>query len=99
MSCGSPEGGADLAGVDLAGQAVVQGVVTSGSGGPVARAYVRLLDRGGEFVAEVPTDAQGRFRFFAGPGELVLRALAPGGAVRERTVTAAVGQITEVELS
>ena len=97
MSCAAPEGGVDLAGVDMAGQAVIQGVVTAESG-PVARAYVRLLDRTGEFVAEVPTDDSGRFRFFAGPGQWVLRALVPGHQARERSVTATVGQITEVAL-
>ena len=45
---------------------------------PVAGAYVRLLDSGGEFTAEVPTSATGHFRFFAGDGDN-LRTLAPGG--------------------
>ena len=42
------------------------------STGPV-RAYVRLLDRNGEFVAEVPTGAEGTFTFFAVPGDWSLR--------------------------
>ena len=43
----------------------------------MGNAYVRLLDRTGEFTAEVPTSATGHFRFFAGPGEWTLRTLAP----------------------
>ena len=35
-----------------------------------ANAYVRLLDRTGEFTAEVPTSATGHFRFFAGAGRV-----------------------------
>jgi hypothetical protein len=50
---------------------------------PVSGAYVRLLDRTGEFTAEVPTSATGHFRFFAGPGEWTLRTLAP----RAKTTT------------
>ena len=46
-------------------------------GEPVGNAYVRLLDRTGEFTAEVPTSATGHFRFFAGDGEWTLRTLAP----------------------
>ena len=39
------------------------------AGRPAGRgAYVRLLDRTGEFTAEVPTSATGQFRFFAAPG-------------------------------
>ena len=38
---------------------------------------MRLLDRTGEFTAEVPTSATGHFRFFAGEGDWTLRTLAP----------------------
>ena len=74
--CGATEGGLSLDGVDVEKEAVVQGRVTR-DGEPVANAYVRLLDRTGEFTAEVPTSASGHFRFFAGDGEWTLRTLAP----------------------
>ncbi len=57
-------------------EAVIQGIVTRDDQ-PVGNAYVRLLDRTGEFTAEVPTSATGHFRFFAAPGEWTLRTLAP----------------------
>ena len=81
MSCGAPEGGASLAGVDVTRESVIQGVVTRASQ-PVANAYVRLLDRDGEFTAEVPTSAAGQFRFFAAPGRWTVRTLAPRGVSR-----------------
>lgn len=97
MSCGAPEGGVGLDEIDLARAAVVQGVV-SGASGPVAGAYVRLLDERGEFTAEVPTSVDGTFRFFAGSGRWSVRVLAPGSAVVDRTVRAAVGEITDLEV-
>jgi hypothetical protein len=96
MSCGAPEGGVGLDEINLARAAVVQGVV-SGASGP-ARAYVRLLDERGEFTAEVPTSVDGTFRFFAGSGRWTVRVLAPGSAVVDRTVHAAVGEITDLEV-
>ena len=96
--CGATEGGLSLAGVDVAKEAVVQGRVTSG-GQPVHPAYVRLLDRTGEFTAEVPTSATGHFRFFAGPGSWTLRTLAPKHEPADRAVVAAIGEVTEVEIS
>ena len=74
--CGAKTGGLSLDGIDVAKETVVQGVVTR-EGEPVGSAYVRLLDRTGEFTAEVPTSATGHFRFFASPGEWTLRTLAP----------------------
>ena len=47
--CGAIKGGPSLEGVDVANEAVIQGVVTR-DGQPVGNAYVRLLDRTGEFV-------------------------------------------------
>ena len=66
--CGAKAGGLSLEGIDVAKEAVVQGQVVR-DGEPVPNAYVRLLDRTGEFTAEVPTSASGHFRFFAGTGE------------------------------
>lgn len=98
MSCAAPTGGASLEGVDVASEAVIQGVVKA-DGGPVGGAYVRLLDRGGEFTAEVPTGDGGEFRFFAAPGEWTLRTLAPGVAPVDRSVEASLGAVAEVEIT
>ena len=46
--CGATAGGLSLDGVDVAKEAVVQGQVVR-DGEPVPNAYVRLLDRTGEF--------------------------------------------------
>jgi Protein of unknown function (DUF1416) len=93
--CGAP---ADSARVTEAGnQAVVQGTVTQG-GAPVSTGYARLLNSGGEFVAEVPLASDGGFQFFAAPGDWTLRVLAPGGIRAEHAVTAAIGEISRVEV-
>jgi hypothetical protein len=63
--------------VDPATASIIQGRVVR-DGEPVAAAYVRLLDRTGEFAAEVVSSATGVFRFFASPGPWTVRALAPG---------------------
>lgn len=76
-------------------ETVIQGRVVR-DGAPVAAAYVRLLDGGGEFTAEVQTSAEGAFRFFAAPGNWTLRVL--GAAGTEQPVVADVG-LTEVELA
>ena len=94
--CGATTGGVSLAGVDLSKEAVIQGRVLK-DGDPVAGAYVRLLDAGGEFTAEVPTSATGHFRFFAGNGNWTLRTLAPG-AKADRQVRATVGEVLEIDV-
>ena len=95
--CGAPAGGAPVSAAKDAGtQAVVQGHVTQ-NGAAVPVGYARLLNSGGEFVAEVPLGEDGGFRFFAAPGEWVLRVLAPGDVRLEQEVTADIGQITKVE--
>ena len=97
--CGATEGGLSLAGVDVAKEAVIQGqVVRAETGEPVHGAYVRLLDRTGEFAAEVPTSATGHFRFFAGEGQWTLRTLAPKADPVDRQVHAAVGSVAEVQI-
>jgi len=96
--CGVTAGGVSLEGVDVAKEAVVQGIVVH-EGAPVSPAYVRLLDRSGEFAAEVPTSATGQFRFFAAPGQWTLRTLAPRHEPVERTVVAQVGEVTEVQIA
>jgi hypothetical protein len=94
--CGAP---ADAPRVTSAGnQAVVQGTVTQ-DGAPVSVGYARLLNSGGEFVAEVPLASDGGFQFFAAPGDWTLRVLAPGGIRAERGVSAAIGKISKVEVT
>ncbi|WP_326573135.1 DUF1416 domain-containing protein [Actinacidiphila glaucinigra] len=94
--CGAKAGGPDLAGIDVATETIIQGSVTR-DGEPVT-GYVRLLDGGGEFTAEVPTSATGQFRFFAAPGSWTLRALVPGAMV-DRAVVAQRGNLTEVAIA
>ena len=96
--CGATEGGLSLDGVDVAKEAIIQGQVLRGNE-PVGNAYVRLLDRTGEFTAEVPTSASGHFRFFAGEGDWTLRTLAPQVDPIDTTVTAAKGSVAEVEIN
>ncbi|HEU5043775.1 MAG TPA: DUF1416 domain-containing protein [Nocardioidaceae bacterium] len=96
--CGATEGGVSLEGVDVAKESVIQGVVKRDDQ-PVAGAYVRLLDRSGEFTAEVPTSATGHFRFFAAPGEWTVRTLAPRADVVDRTVVAQKGVVAEVAVA
>jgi hypothetical protein len=96
--CGATTGGLSLDGINVAKEAIIQGVVTKG-GQPVDNAYVRLLDRTGEFTAEVPTSATGAFRFFAGDGEWTLRTLAPQSETVDTKVTAATGVVAEVEIT
>lgn len=96
--CGATAGGPSLEGVDVSTEAVVQGVVLRG-GDPVAGAYVRLLDAGGDFTAEVPTSATGQFRFFAAPGSWTVRTLAPRADVVDRRVVARQGQVADLEVS
>ena len=94
--CGAPAGGAPVK--DAGNQAIVQGRVTKG-GAPVQVGYARLLNSGGEFVAEVPLGEDGGFRFFAAPGDWTLRVLAPGGITAGRGVTAAIGEIRELQVA
>jgi hypothetical protein len=94
--CGAPAGG--VATTSAGNQAVVQGKVTK-DGAPVGVGYARLLNSGGEFVAEVPLGDDGGFRFFAAPGEWKLRVLAPGGIRTECDVSAAIGEIRELDVA
>ncbi|WP_298323627.1 DUF1416 domain-containing protein [Haloactinopolyspora sp.] len=94
--CGATTGGVSLDGVDVTKETVIQGVVHRADA-PLAGAYVRLLDSGGEFTAEVPTSTTGQFRFFAAPGTWKLRTLAPGAQPVDRAVVADTG-VTEVDV-
>ncbi len=95
--CGAPAGGAARP-ADVGNQAVVEGHVTRG-GEAVPVGYARLLNEGGEFVAEVPLGSDGGFRFFAAPGSWTVRVLAPGGVKTDRPVTAETGHVAAVEVS
>jgi hypothetical protein len=100
--CGATEGGLSLDGIDVTKESIIQGVVTRGSGEavrPVGNAYVRLLDRTGEFTAEVPTSETGHFRFFASPGTWRVRTLAPGSDTVDREVEAQRGVVAEVAIA
>ncbi|MEO5710801.1 MAG: DUF1416 domain-containing protein [Nocardioidaceae bacterium] len=96
--CGATTGGVSLDGVNVAKESVIQGVVTRDDQ-PVGNAYVRLLDKTGEFTAEVPTSVTGHFRFFAAPGEWTLRTLAPKAEPRDDTVVAQQGVVAEVAVA
>jgi len=96
--CGAKVGGPSTDGVDLTQESVVQGVVLR-DGEPVAGAYVRLLDAGGEFTAEVPTSATGQFRFFAAPGSWTVRTLAPMASPVDYPVVAAKGAVADLEIA
>jgi Protein of unknown function (DUF1416) len=94
--CGAPAGGVTITKDKAGKEAIIEGQVLRG-GAPVSTGYARLLGSGDEFVAEVPLGDDGGFRFFAAPGEWVLRVLAPGNLRLEQEVTADIGQITKVE--
>ena len=96
--CGATAGGVSLEGVNVAKESVIQGIVTRGDE-PAGNAYVRLLDRTGEFTAEVPTSVTGHFRFFAAPGEWTLRTLAPKADVVDKKVIAQQGTVAEVAVA
>jgi hypothetical protein len=96
--CGATKGGPSLEGVDVSKESIIQGVVLHDYQ-PVDGAYVRLLDRGGEFTAEVPTSATGQFRFFAAPGDWTLRTLAPRVAPVDQQVVASRGDVAEVTIT
>jgi uncharacterized GH25 family protein len=98
VSCGAKLGGLSLNGVNVDKEAIIQGQVVR-EGVPVENAYVRLLDRSGEFTAEVPTDEEGHFRFFAGDGEWTLRTLAPRAEPVDNKVVAQIGTVAEVAIA
>jgi len=96
--CGATTGGLSLEGVNVAKESVIQGIVTRDDQ-PVENAYVRLLDKTGEFTAEVPTSVTGHFRFFAAPGEWTLRTLAPKVDAVDTKVVAQQGVVAEVAVA
>jgi hypothetical protein len=92
-TCGARPGGPSTDGIDLSKQTVIQGqIIRDGiddavpNGTPVSNGHVRLLDATGEFTAEVPTNNEGQFRFFAAPGTWTLVVQAPGARVEKRVI-------------
>lgn len=95
--CGAPPQAPELPPhIDLAKETVIYGKVLR-NGAEVPSAYVRLLDSGGDFTAEVVTSATGDFRFYAAPGRWTLSVLAPGSAGRKDVVALEPG-LVEVSL-
>ena len=101
-TCGATPGGPSLDGIDLTKQTVIQGVIlkdgvddSDPNGVVVTNGHVRLLDASGEFTAEVPTNLEGQFRFFAAPGSWTVVVQAPGARV-EQKIIAAQGQPTDL---
>jgi hypothetical protein len=94
--CGAPDQDTLPALEVSAAEAVVHGFVTR-DGSPFGGAYVRLLDRSGEFTAEVQSSATGYFRFYAAAGDWTLRTLYRGGSV-DTAVTAEQGRAVEAQV-
>jgi hypothetical protein len=80
-----------------AGETVVQGTVSRG-GEPAGGNYVRLLDAGGDFTAEVVTSPAGVFRFFAKPGPWTVRVIGPGPG-HDEPVSVDEGQVAAVRIA
>ena len=104
-TCGARPGGPSTDGIDLSKQTVIQGLILRDgiddavpNGIPVSNGHVRLLDSTGEFTAEVPTNAEGQFRFFAAPGTWTLVVQAPGARV-EKKVVAERGNATDLVIT
>jgi hypothetical protein len=97
--CGAPDQATISRDGIPTGETVIQGLVYEGSS-PVSGGYVRLLDAGGEFTAEVVTSATGQFRFFARPGSWTVRVVPGSGhGPAEAAVDVAAGQISELRLT
>ena len=104
-TCGARPGGPSLDGIDLTKQTVIQGLIVRDgvedsvpNGAAVGNGHVRLLDSTGEFTAEVPTNTEGQFRFFAAPGSWTLVVQAPGARV-EKSITAERGVATDLVIT
>ena len=86
-SCAAPDQNSGLsASVDVEKETIITGRVRTVAGDAVPGAFVRLLDKTGEFTAEVVASTEGAFRFFAAPGTWTVRALSPRGKGDQRVV-------------
>jgi hypothetical protein len=104
-TCGARPGGPSTDGIDLTKQTVIQGLILRDgnsdsvpNGVAVTNGHVRLLDSTGEFTAEVPTNNEGQFRFFASPGSWTLVVQAPGARV-EKSISADRGVATDLVIT
>lgn len=95
-SCAAIPGGMSLDGVDVTRQAVIDGNVLVKEK-PVRVGYARLLDPNNEFVAEVPLNSGGDFRFFTVTGEWNVQLFLPSGTFRTQ-VQAKIGEIVKVNI-
>lgn len=80
---------------DHTGETGIQGTVVRGAE-PVEGAYVRLTGAGDEFVAELPSRADGSFRFFVAEGDWQLICLAPDSPRLVQPVKLAKGNQVQV---
>ena len=80
---------------DHTGETGIQGRVLRADQ-PVEGAYVRLTGSGDEFVAELPSKADGSFRFYVAPGTWTLVCLAPNDVRLEQPVSLEKGDQKEV---
>ena len=72
----------------------LEGTVTRG-GEPLARAYVQLRDRDGEFTGEWRTRADGSYLFHLPPGAWSVVVLTAGAAKAERKVDLPAGRVAQ----
>lgn len=95
-SCGAPEVTNEIDPAFLQTQSVIEGRVCIGD--TPATGYARLHDSGGEFVAEVPLNASGQYRFFARPATWTIKVLVPGKSAEKQVVVQSLGA-TNIEFS
>ena len=95
-SCGAPEITSDVDPSVLKTQSVIEGRVCNGD--QPATGYARLLDNSGEFVAEVPLNASGQYRFFARPATWTVKVLVPGATAEKQITVESVG-LTKLEFA
>lgn len=95
-SCGAPEVTNEIDPALLQTQSVIEGRVCIGDS--PATGYARLHDSAGEFVAEVPLNASGQYRFFARPATWTIKVLVPGKRAEKQVVVQSLGA-TNIEFS
>ena len=95
-SCGAEVGGTSLKNVDLTNQAVIQGVVRH-EDNTYPAGYVRLNNKDGEFVAELPLSKQGEFRFFTTSGKWTVMFIIPG-KIHKLDVETELNKITDLDI-
>ena len=82
----------------MGGATVIRGRVVR-DGAPVARAYVRLLDRGGDYTGEARTLDDGAFLFNAAAGDWRPVVFGNGIERAEHPVSVAAGAETTLEIA